>query len=101
MKLQKTIAGAMMFAGILWCTQAFAVDELYLCGVVREVNPQVAQVTVDVVSANCRGLRTFKLPPVTNKNRQSFTVNDRKCFLIDSNRCKAGYVHAITKVVPE
>ena len=101
MKLQKTIAGAMMFAGILWCTQAFAVDELYLCGVVREVNPQAAQVTVDVVSANCRGVRTFKLPPATDKNRQSFTVNDRKCFFIDSSRCKAGYVHAITKVSPE
>lgn len=101
MKLQKMIAGVVLFAGILWGTRAFAVDELYLCGVVREVNPQAAQVTVDVASDNCHGVRMFKLPPATDKNRPAFNVDERRCFFIDSNRCKAGYIHAITKVSSE
>lgn len=99
MKLKRMITCAFMFPGILFCSQAFAVDELYLCGVVQEVNLQTAQVTVDVASDSCRGTRTFKLP--ATKDRTSFNVAGRKCFSINSNRCKAGYTYTITKTVPE
>lgn len=99
MKLKGMLTCAFMFPGILFCTQAFAADELYLCGVVQEVNLQTAQVTVDVASSSCRGIRTFKLP--ATKDRLSFNVNARKCFFIDSNRCKTGYTYTITKTVPE
>jgi hypothetical protein len=99
MKLKVMIICAVMFPGIFLCTQAFAEDELYLCGVVQEVNLQTAQVTVDVASDSCRGIRTFKLP--TAKDRLSFNVANRKCFFINSNSCKAGYTYTITKTVPE
>lgn len=99
MKLKGMIICAVMFPGIFLGTQAFAVDELYLCGVVQETNPQTAQVTVDVSSDGCRGMRTFKLP--ATKDRASFNKAGRKCFFINSNSCKAGYTYTITKIVPE
>lgn len=99
MKLKGMITCAFMFPCILFCKQAFAVDELYLCGVVQEVNLQAAQVTVDIASANCRGIKTFKLPATTDKT--SFNMAGRKCFFINSNSCKMGYTYTITKIVPE
>jgi len=99
MKLKGMLTCAFMFPGILFYSQAFAVDELYLCGVVQEVNIQAAQVTVDVASNSCRGMRTFKLP--ATKDRTSFSVASRKCFFINSNSCKAGYIYTITKTVSE
>lgn len=99
MKLKGMITCAFMFPGILFCTQAFAADGLYLCGNVQEVNAKAALVIVDVTSQSCRGLRKFKLPPA--KGGATFNVDERKCFFIDSNRCKAGYIHTITKTVTE
>lgn len=99
MKWKGILTCAVMLPGILFCTQAFAVDELLLCGVVQGVNLQAAQVTVDIASDNCRGTRTFKLP--ATRDRTAFSVNARKCFFIDSNRCKAGYIHTITKTTAE
>lgn len=99
MKLKGMLTCAFMFPGILFCSQAFAVDELYLCGVVQEVNLQTAQVTVDVASSTCRGLRTFKLP--ATKDATSLNMAGRKCFFINSSSCKTGYTYTITKIVPE
>jgi len=99
MKLKGMLTCAFMFPGILFCSQALAVDELYLCGIVQEVNLQTAQVTVDVASSSCRGVRTLKLP--ATKDKASFTVADRKCFFINSSSCKAGYTYTITKIVSE
>ena len=99
MKLKGMLTCAFMFPGILFCSQAFAVDELYLCGVVQEINLQTAQVTVDVVSDSCRGIRTFKLLKTQDTN--SFNMAVRKCFFINNNSCKAGYTYTITKIVPE
>jgi len=99
MKLKGMIICAFMFPGILFCTQAFAVDGLYLCGIVQEVNAKDALVIVDVTSKSCRGPKKFKISAATSKN--SFRVNERKCFFIDSDRCKAGYTHTITKTVTE
>jgi len=99
MKLKGMLTCAFMFPGILFCSQVFAVDELYLCGVVQEVNLKDALVTVDVASNICRGMRTFKLP--ATKDKASFTVADRKCFFINSSSCKAGYTYTITKTVSE
>ena len=99
MKFKGMIICAFMFPGILFCTQAFAVDELYLCGTITEISIKDALVTVDVASDSCPGVRRFKLP--TTKDQTSFTVANRKCFFIDSNRCKPGYIHTITKTATE
>lgn len=99
MKLKGMLTCAFMFPGILFCTQAFAVDELYLCGIVQEVNLPAAQVTVDVSSDSCRGLRTFKLPATNDK--ASSNLVGQKCFFINSNSCKTSYIYTITKIVSE
>ena len=93
MKLKGVITCAFMFPGILFCSQAFAVEDLYLCGVVREINTKDALVTVDVTSHSCRGLRKFKFTP----GKVSFTLDERKCFFIDRDRCSTGSVPAITR----
>lgn len=74
---------------------ALATDELYLCGVVQNINPSEGTIIVDVATKGCRGSRKFKLPPL--KGGTAIKLDDRKCFFIDSNHCKAGYTHTITK----
>ena len=99
MKLKGMITCAFMFPGILFCTKVFAMDELYLCGVTKEINTKTAMVIIDVTSQSCRGLRKFRLPVA--KGGAAFNVDERQCFFIDSNRCKAGYIQTITKTVTE
>jgi len=93
MKLKGMLTCAFMFPGILFCSQAFALEDMYLCGVVREVNAKDALVTVDVTSNTCRGLRKFK----STAGKVSFTVDERKCFFINSDHCSSGSVPAITR----
>jgi len=97
-----TICCALIYSCIVFCTSAFAadaVDQLYLCGIIEEINTQDALVTVDVASDSCRGLQKFKLPAAMGG--ASFNVDQRKCFFIDSSRCNAGYIYTITKIVTE
>lgn len=98
MKLKTMAACAVMFSGIFFSSQALALDELYLCGVVTGINAKDGLVTINVTSESCLGLRTFKLPA---KKRLSLKVDERKFFYIDSNRCRPGYTYTITKTVPE
>lgn len=75
---------------------AFAEDELYLCGVVKEVDVQNNTISVDVTSKFCRGLKTFK---VSNKlDITSFREDESKCFFVEENSCKPNTIYHILKV---
>lgn len=74
---------------------AVAVDELYLCGIVKDVNSRSGTVTVDVRSSGCRGIRTFNLS--SSINIASFKVDEKRCFFIDSNVCEANKTYSIMK----
>lgn len=93
MKLKGMITCAFMFPGILFCTQAFAVDNLFLCGVVKNVDAQKALVSVDVKSGSCPGIRQFQL--TTPQAASHFIVGEKKCFPIDSSHCNDNIIHKV------
>lgn len=63
---------------------AFAEDELYLCGIVKDVDVGKGIITVDIKSESCRGERQFKVP---QSLLMGFIPKKEKCFSIDSNTC--------------
>lgn len=75
--------------------KVMAEDELYLCGIVKDVDSRSGTVTVDVKSSGCRGIRTFKLS--SSINIASFKVDEKRCFFIDSNICEANKTYGIMK----
>ncbi|MHB1015480.1 MAG: hypothetical protein ACYC2W_09420 [Desulfurivibrionaceae bacterium] len=93
MKLKGMITCAFMFSGILFCTQAFAADNLYLCGIVKKVDAQKALVSIDIKSGSCPGLRQFQLAAPQAASR--FIVGEKKCFPIDSSHCNDNIIHKI------
>jgi len=74
-----------------------AIDELYLCGIVKAIDKGNASVSVDVKSESCRGLRKFKL--LEAKEVPSLNVNERRCFVIDRNQCEDGAIYTIIKIM--
>ncbi|MEZ0329755.1 MAG: hypothetical protein ABWK15_09435 [Dissulfuribacterales bacterium] len=72
-----------------------AEDELYLCGIVTHVDSQNNTVTVDVKSAGCQGERRFNLS--SSVKITAFKLDEKKCFFIDSNVCKANQTYSIIK----
>lgn len=93
MKLKGIIIGAFMFPGILFCSKAFAADNLYLCGVVKKVDAGKALVSVDIKSGSCPGTRQFQL--AAPQTASSFIVGKEKCFPIDSSHCNDNNIHKI------
>ncbi|MDA8159978.1 MAG: hypothetical protein M0T76_04570 [Desulfobacteraceae bacterium] len=93
MKLKVMTTCAFMFPGLLFCTQAFAMDNLFLCGLVKDVDVQKALVSVDITSGSCPGLRQFQLAEPQSASR--FIVGEEKCFPIDSSHCNDNIVHKI------
>lgn len=72
-----------------------AEDELYLCGIVKDVDSKSGIVTIDVKSNGCYGIRKFRISyPI---NIASFSVDEEKCFFIDSNICEAKKTYSIIK----
>jgi hypothetical protein len=97
MKSGKILAYSFLgLVAVFFHTSVFAEDELYLCGIVKEVNTKNAVVIVDVKSKSCRGLHTFNLSDA--KLMEYFIVEENRCFFIDSNQCQAGYKYNITKL---
>lgn len=97
-----TICCALIYSCIVFCSSAFAadaVDQLYLCGIIKEINTKDAIVSVDVKSESCHGLQQFKLSAAMGG--KVLNVDDQKCFFIDSSRCQAGYKYTITKIETE
>jgi len=93
MKLKGVIICAFMFPGILFCTQAFAMDNLFLCGIVKKVDARKALVSIDVKSGSCPGLRQFQLAAPQAASR--FIVGEKQCFPIDSSHCNDNIIHKI------
>jgi hypothetical protein len=63
---------------------AAAVDELFLTGVVKNVDVKARSVTVDVMSKSCKGERHFSVDKVSDYTglvgkRISFTINSSSC----------------------
>ncbi|MFH2122312.1 MAG: hypothetical protein ABIJ50_02335 [Pseudomonadota bacterium] len=64
---------------------AFADDELYLCGTVKEVNTEGRSIVVQVVSEGCLGENSFKV--ARNLRMDRFVPGEESCFMIDVNTC--------------
>jgi len=64
---------------------AIADDELYLCGVVKEVNTEKKVVVVQVISEGCAGEKSFKV--AHNQRIDRFVAGKEACFMIDVNTC--------------
>ncbi|MGB9712757.1 MAG: hypothetical protein ACP5J5_05280 [Dissulfurimicrobium sp.] len=73
--------------------EALAKDELFLCGVVKNVNIKTGMVTVDVKSGSCPGVRQFQL--IAPQAASLFIVGEKKCFPIDSSHCNDNIIHKI------
>jgi hypothetical protein len=63
---------------------AAAVDELFLTGVVKNVDIKARSVTVDVLSKSCKGERHFSVDKASDYTgsigkRISFTINSSSC----------------------
>jgi len=70
-----------------------AEDELFLCGIVKEVDGQNLLVEVNVLSESCPGIRQFQL--AAPQAASHFIVGEKKCFPIDSSHCNDNNIHKI------
>ncbi len=78
---------------VVVCGQpVYAVDELYLTGVVKNINPITGIVYVDVTSDSCRGMRIFRADDLGKLGNY---VNQAISFYIDSSTCGDNNVHMI------
>lgn len=73
-------------------SRVFAEDELYLTGIVKNINPATAVVYVEVSSESCRGMRIFHVDDPGNLEKY---VNMTISFYIDSSMCGDNKLHAI------
>ena len=71
----------------------FADDELYLCGIVKEVNSGERKVSIQVISEGCAGKKIFKVS--RSQPLDKFVVGDNTCFMIDMNTCPQHQVATI------
>lgn len=99
MKNRKVFALVLLGMSCLLPTSSYADDELYLCGIVRQIDIANGTAVIDVTSENCPGSREFKT--TANADLSPNDVDVRKCFFIDSDSCKSGYVYTITKTESE
>lgn len=94
-------ATAFILLGIicLYQTIAYGNDDLYICGIVKNIDFEKSTVIIDVTSESCPGPMKFKLPATNILHLDD--VDQRICFYIDSNGCKSGYIYNITEIVGE
>lgn len=88
-----TICCALIYSSMVLYTSAFANDELYLCGIVKEIDTTNNRVLVDIASQGCKGTKLFQVPQSQQLNR--FQVGEETCFMIDSNTCPQNHIAAI------
>ncbi len=74
---------------------AYAEEELYLTGIVKDVNLKTRTAHIDVKSLNCRGLRTFSIGSSSEYSNFQDLVNQKINFFIDSSVCKRGETYMI------
>jgi hypothetical protein len=68
----------------------YAADELYLTGIVKDIDHATRIVVVDVKSSSCHGIRKFS---VDDASKLDDFVNERIDFSIDSSTCKSDEVY--------
>ena len=84
----------MMLLLAMSCQTAFAdnLDNLYLTGIIKNVNPVTGVAYVEVLSSSCRGMRTFR---ADDPEGLQYQVRRKVSFFIDSDTCKDTAVHTI------
>lgn len=90
------ICCAFIYSCMVLCTSALAadkVDQLYLCGVVKEINAKEGKVRVKVTSEGCTGEKTFKVLRVQQLSK--FVEGKTTCFMIDTSTCPQHQVATI------
>lgn len=93
------ICCALIYSCFVLCTSALAadkVDQLYLCGVVKEVSAKEGKVRVKVTSEGCTGEKTFKVQKVQQLSQ--FIEGETTCFMIDTSTCPQ---HQVTTILAE
>lgn len=70
---------------ILLTHSVHAADELFLSGVVKDIDYTARAVLVDVKSSSCKGIRRFAIP---YPSQLDGLVGKRIDFFIDSSTCK-------------
>jgi hypothetical protein len=71
----------------------FAEDELYLCGIVKEVQSAERIVRVQVISEGCAGDKTFKVSRELHLDK--FITGENTCFMINMSICPQHQVATI------
>lgn len=82
-----------LFTILVVSETVFAADELYLCGIVKEVNTKEKMVRVQVISRGCAGEKTFKVS--LSQQLDKFIAGEDTCFMIDMNTCPQRQVATI------
>lgn len=94
MEIRKTQYGMLfiLMVGLLFLFihPVYASDELYLTGIVKDIDHNAKKVVVDVKSSSCHGIRTFTLD---DASKLDDFVNQKIDFSIDSSTCKRGEVY--------
>ena len=75
---------------------ASAADELFLTGIVKNVDSNTRTVLVDVKSASCHGIRKFA---IDNVSEFEDYINEKLDFFIDSSTCRRDEVYRIDRIV--
>jgi hypothetical protein len=96
MEIRKTHYGVLFILAVVFLVlyvlpvHAYAGDELFLTGIVKEIDHTTRTVLVDVKSSSCHGLRKFT---VDDASQLDDFVNEKIDFSIDSSTCKSGEVY--------
>lgn len=80
---------------ILSIQPVYAEDELYLSGIVKDVDRNTKTVFVDVKSSSCHGMRKFV---VDEPAAYEDLVNERISFVIDSSVCRGDEVYKVLSI---
>ena len=72
-----------------------AEDDLYLTGIVKNVDSSRKTIFIDVASSSCQGMKKFIVDDV---NAFEELVNVRISFFIDSSVCKGDEVYKVLSV---
>jgi len=85
---------------LLGVRTGLTIDNLYVTGVVRSVDPGSGTVRVDVTSEGCKGLREFQLSKDAVRELDNSLIGKRTQFHIDTNMCERGKIYTILERKP-
>ena len=81
---------------VFLCAQrGFALDNLFLTGVVRSIDKNNGIISLDITSEGCRGQRAFKVPDDDRDDLDASLIGKKLQFMIDSSKCERGRTHNI------